>query len=106
MSCFDKGQVNEALHGDWPACTVRETDPLCATSTCLRPIFLNISTTVSIGVWSEIWNGDCDVGGEPGEKESDVSKLIVLSLNPTIAFHWNVKICEPRVVLTCRLQPI
>ena len=28
------------------------TYPLCVTSVCLRPNFRNISTTVSIGVWS------------------------------------------------------
>ena len=31
--------------------------PLCVTRVCLRPSFLNISTTVSIGVWSVIVMG-------------------------------------------------
>ena len=67
------------------------TNPLCVTRTCRRPSFLNMSITVSIGVWSVTVIGARSKirlnfkGGDPchGEGILGVNKTSESSLNPS-----------------------
>merc|ERR1719317_1823790 len=65
--------------------------PLCVTKVCLRPSFLNMSTTVSMGAWSTILRslmgggplpttGTCWVNTQRDDPGKDSSLALALSV--------------------------